>query len=140
MRFWPLLTSALILTGCTGGQNTEGSDEAAATLPPCDSTAATIELPDGFCAVVVADVVAPRHLAVAPNGDLYVSSRGRPNATAPEEQGGVFALRDTTGDGVADERAFFAKVGTLGPLTYGRVMQAQNAPPSIRGGRLDIKV
>ena len=39
-----------------------------------------------------------------------------------------------------EERAFFAKVGTLGPLTYGRVMQAQNAPPSIRGGRLDIKV
>lgn len=39
-----------------------------------------------------------------------------------------------------EERAFFAKVGTLGPLTYGRVMQAPNAPPSIRGGRLDIKV
>ena len=39
-----------------------------------------------------------------------------------------------------EERAYFAKVGTLGPLTYGRVMQAQHAPPSIRGGRLDIKV
>ena len=40
----------------------------------------------------------------------------------------------------AEERTFFAKVGTMGPLTYGRMMQAPNAPPSIRGGRLDIKV
>ena len=39
-----------------------------------------------------------------------------------------------------EERSFFAKVGTMGPLTYGRMMQTPNAPPSIRGGRLDIKV
>ncbi len=53
-----------------------------------------ITLPDGFSAVVVADdLKGVRGLAVAPNGDLYARVRGR----------GIVALRDTNGDGVADE-------------------------------------
>jgi hypothetical protein len=40
----------------------------------------------------------------------------------------------------SEERTFFAKIGSMGPLTYGRLMQTPNAPPSIRGGRLDVKV
>ena len=42
----------------------------------------------------------------------------------------------------ADERVFFAKLGAMGPLTYGRVLtQAQQpAVPGARGGRLDVKV
>lgn len=42
----------------------------------------------------------------------------------------------------SEERTFFAKVGSMGPLTYGRTSSnaAPSAPPSIRGGRLDIKV
>src|SRR2546426_655852 len=64
-------------------------------LPICDSDNGGITLPAGFCAVVVADQVgAPRHLAVAPNGDVFVALQSRP--------GGVLALRDTTGDGKAD--------------------------------------
>ena len=41
-----------------------------------------------------------------------------------------------------EERAFFAKVGAMGPLTYGRVMTANQVPtpPASRGGRLDVKV
>ena len=45
----------------------------------------------------------------------------------------------------ADERAYFAKVGAMGPLTYGRVMAggqytpAANAGAYARGGRLDVK-
>jgi len=39
----------------------------------------------------------------------------------------------------SEERSFFAKVGSMGPLTYGRMMQTPNAPPTIRGGRLDVK-
>ena len=39
----------------------------------------------------------------------------------------------------SEERSFFAKVGSMGPLTYGRMLQTPNAPPSIRGGRLDVK-
>ena len=42
----------------------------------------------------------------------------------------------------ADERAFFAKLGTMGPLTYGRVLSQAHQPsvPAARGGRLDVKV
>ncbi|HVX41826.1 MAG TPA: hypothetical protein VHB25_19860 [Gemmatimonadaceae bacterium] len=41
-----------------------------------------------------------------------------------------------------DERAYFAKVGAMGPLTYGRALQELNAAqlPSARGGRLDVKI
>jgi hypothetical protein len=39
-----------------------------------------------------------------------------------------------------EERAFFAKVGTMGPLTYGRMMEAARpAVPAFRGGRLDVR-
>ena len=40
------------------------------------------------------------------------------------------------------ERSYFAKVGAMGPLTYGRVItesQAQAPAPAVRGGRLDIR-
>lgn len=39
-----------------------------------------------------------------------------------------------------EERAFFARVGSMGPLTYGRMSAAQSAPPAARGVRLDVKV
>ena len=40
-----------------------------------------------------------------------------------------------------DERTYFAKLGAMGPLTYGRVLsgQMQPAASSARGGRLDVK-
>ena len=40
----------------------------------------------------------------------------------------------------ADERVFFAKVGAMGPLTYGRMLSAQGPnAPALRGGRLDVR-
>jgi len=41
-----------------------------------------------------------------------------------------------------DERVFFAKLGAMGPLTYGRVLSQSQQPsmPAARGGRLDVKV
>ena len=40
-----------------------------------------------------------------------------------------------------DERAYFARLGAMGPLTYGRVLNGQQQPqaPVARGGRLDVK-
>lgn len=40
-----------------------------------------------------------------------------------------------------EERAFFARAGSLGPLTYGRATAAAQAPtpPAVRGGRLDVR-
>jgi hypothetical protein len=42
----------------------------------------------------------------------------------------------------AEERTFFAKLGAMGPLTYGRVLSGQLATPaeSLRGGRVNVKV
>ncbi|MDX1675671.1 MAG: PQQ-dependent sugar dehydrogenase [Longimicrobiales bacterium] len=105
--FGALLGMAL-LTGCdTGAAGTaraQGGDFACA---PDDGG---LVLPDGFCAVVVADDVGnARHMAVAPNGDLYVTLRGGRGTP-----GGAIALRDTTGDGVADQRVAFDDVGGTG--------------------------
>jgi hypothetical protein len=42
----------------------------------------------------------------------------------------------------SEERAYFAKVGAMGPLTYGRVLSGHMSPPTpdVRGGRLDLKI
>jgi len=41
-----------------------------------------------------------------------------------------------------EERAFFAKAGAMGPLTYGRALAAMKSAqlPATRGGRLDVKI
>src|SRR5581483_10929750 len=41
-----------------------------------------------------------------------------------------------------EERAFFAKAGAMGPLTYGRAFSEMKSaqPPVARGGRLDVKI
>jgi hypothetical protein len=41
-----------------------------------------------------------------------------------------------------EERGYFAKLGAMGPLTYGRALEdiRANQVPSVRGGRLDVKV
>src|SRR2546426_7429275 len=90
-----------------GGAGLLLSARRSAVLPACDPDNGGITLPAGFCAVVVADQVgAPRHLAVAQNGDLFVALQSRP--------GGVLALRDTTGDGKADVQQTFGSEGGTG--------------------------
>ena len=40
----------------------------------------------------------------------------------------------------AEERTFFARVGSMGPLTYGHLLSsARSDQPVMRGGRLDVK-
>src|SRR5690349_21537002 len=69
-----------------------------------------IEVPDGFCATVFADDVGPaRHIAIAPNGAVYVATSREDRRTAS-----IVALRDTNRDGVADERARFGSQGGSG--------------------------
>jgi glucose/arabinose dehydrogenase len=67
----------------------------------CAPGNAGIKVPAGFCVTVFADSVrGARQLAVAPNGDVFVSVEGR--------TGGVVALRDANHDGKADVREQFA--------------------------------
>jgi len=71
----------------------------------CPSNDSGLTLPAGFCATIVADGIGhARHMAVAPNGVLYVntwSGRYYGNA-APHEGGFLVALQDTTATGKAD--------------------------------------
>jgi glucose/arabinose dehydrogenase len=81
-------------------------------LPACDADNGGLTLPEGFCAVVVADQVgAARHLVVTQSGDLFVALENGGGAGA---QGGVLALRDTNADGKAELRARFGPEGGTG--------------------------
>lgn len=94
------LAGALALVACASQTRTPGS---ASTGQPCDPDNGGITVPAGFCARVFADSLpGPRHLIVAPNGDVIVALRG-----VRGTPGGVVALRDTDGDGRADRRARF---------------------------------
>lgn len=74
----------------------------------CAPDHAGLVLATGFCAQIVADSVgAARHVAIAPNGDILVALRDTAN-------GGVLVLRDTNGDGAADERHKFGPRGGTG--------------------------
>lgn len=101
------LTCAALLVGCGVGEPPDSAADAPTTLAErCASNDAGITLPEGFCAVLVADgVVGARHLDVAENGDLFVA-RGN-TTTGPDRTrvpGGVTVLRDSDGDGRADVR------------------------------------
>lgn len=76
----------------------------------CTANNAGITVPGGFCVQVVADSLgAARHVAVAPNGDLLVAIRNTNTA-----RGGVVALRDGDGDGIAETRRTFGIGGGTG--------------------------
>jgi len=77
----------------------------AVALPSADPGNGDITLPEGFAAVVVADDLGPlRFLTVSPAGDVFVKTR----------KAGIIALRDTNGDGRADERRTFGSGGGTG--------------------------
>ena len=71
--------------------------------PDCAPDNAGLTLPDGFCALVVADVTVGdsvamvRHMAVADNGDLFVALNS----------GGFVVLRDSDGDGAAETQRHY---------------------------------
>jgi glucose/arabinose dehydrogenase len=101
-----------------------GSGAAAArTDPACAPANGGLTLPTGFCATIFADSVGGgRHVAVAPNGDVFVSlmtaaKRGIESGQAHD--GGILALRDRDGDGVADTSAYFGDLGGTGVAVAG---------------------
>src|SRR5512147_2581939 len=68
-----------------------------------------LRLPKGFHATVFADDLGKaRHLAVNDNGDVYVALREKAGG------GGIVALRDINGDGVADATERFGDVEGTG--------------------------
>ena len=95
VRRWSILTVGIVLGGPATAMAQQG----------CDADNAGLSLPDGFCAGVFATVDGrPRHLTVAPNGDVIVAvSPSRQN----RDVGGVVVLWDSNGDGKADEQHAF---------------------------------
>lgn len=110
MKLWPCLWSVVVLglaTGC-GRQ----------ALPPGSPGNGGLVLPEGFQAVVVHDGVGrARHLAVTDDGIVYVKLR------SPKPKG-LVALRDTSGDGRADEVEVFGEYEDTGD--YGTAMRIQD--------------
>jgi glucose/arabinose dehydrogenase len=109
-----------------------GSAQAQIRLPagmrPPGCTAG-LQLPEGFCATVFADSVAgARHIAVAPNGDVFVNTvgpRGRGGEAGGASRGGsILALRDTNGDGKADVQERFGEGGGTGIALDGNTLYA----------------
>lgn len=95
-RYAPLLAAICMLAG--------GSASAASH---CDS--AGLDLPQGFCATAFAvDAGTPRHLAIADNATVYA------NLDNDLDGHGLLALRDTNGDGQADQRETFGQGGGTG--------------------------
>jgi glucose/arabinose dehydrogenase len=108
----------LCLTGFAscggGGGNAGSSDSTTATTPSTDTTYATIpvdsatamsdslKLPVGFsAATVVSNLGRTRHIAVAPNGAVFVK------LSKLQDGKGIFRLMDTNGDGKADKVSGF---------------------------------
>ncbi len=109
-----LMSAALVMLAgaCAPGEPTE--DGASSTLAErCAVNDGGIQVPDGFCAVMVADgVTGARHIDIAPNGDIFVARRN--TTTGPDRTpvpGGVTVLRDTDGDGRADVRESWGENG-----------------------------
>ena len=80
-----------------------GGQSSAAGVPACDPDNGGLELPDGFCALVVADGLGGiRHVDVAANGDVYIRNRGVRGGRGEATGDGIVALRDADGDGRAE--------------------------------------
>jgi glucose/arabinose dehydrogenase len=92
-------TAFALVTACL-----PAASRAQGTRPPCAPDNAGIGLPAGFCALVAADGLGPvRHLAVAPNGDVFAAVR----RTRGGGGGGAIGLRDADGDGVLETQRRF---------------------------------
>jgi glucose/arabinose dehydrogenase len=98
-----VLLSSLLSILLTSGAVAQGKTPA----PACAPDDAGLQLPSGFCGIPFASGLGRvRHLAVAPNGDVFVASRG--------DSGGVVSLRDADGDGRAETVHRFGPGGGTG--------------------------
>jgi glucose/arabinose dehydrogenase len=77
--------------------------------------------PYGFCVRRFATVRAPRVMAFAPNGDLFVASPGiRTPGGAPPGAGEIVVLSDDDGDGVAESTTFAHGLNDVHGLLFGQ--------------------
>ncbi len=109
-----VLVTALLALAASCAPGEPQADAASTTLAQrCALDDSGITVPEGFCAVLVAEgVTGARHIDVAPNGDVFVARRN--TTTGPARTpvpGGVTVLRDTDEDGRADVRESWGSNG-----------------------------
>lgn len=108
--------------GGTAGRDT--TTAAPDTSGACAARDATLTLPAGFCATIVADSLGgARHVTVAPNGDVFVQLQSAP-AGIGSGGGGIVALRDVDNDSRADSIAYFGDVGGTGIVLFNNYLYA----------------
>src|SRR5688572_11435484 len=134
---------AFILAACLGAPEagTAQSKSASPAPPPAKCESAGLTLPAGFCATVFADDLGlARHLAVAPDGTVYVNTWRTPyKKDAKIPPGGfIVALRDADGDGVAEKVQRFgedsatAASGGTGIAVHGGHLYAEASGKIVR--------
>ena len=85
---------------------------ATAAPPRCDANNGGLTLPNGFCALVVANNVGrARHIVVRRNGDLYVAVNPSWDGS---DNGRFIALHDNDGDGRMDRTVVISQSGGHG--------------------------
>ncbi|HET9985018.1 MAG TPA: PQQ-dependent sugar dehydrogenase [Longimicrobiales bacterium] len=143
-RVWGVLALAGLAACGRGDRSAEAagaadtSGAAAAATPgaaACDAGNGGLTLPAGFCATVFADKVgAARHVAVAPDGVVYVALLEGPRAPEQGEtgKGGILALADTDHDGHADRRADFGALGGTGVAVHDGALYADAVTAIVR--------
>ncbi len=105
-RLFPILVLAAgcVVSFVVSAQN-QPSPGKKAESAPCSPDDSGLTLPAGFCATVFADGIGhTRHVAVGPNGVVYVNtwSGDYYNFDKPHEGGFLVALQDRSGTGKAD--------------------------------------
>jgi len=96
--------------------------------PACATDNAGLKLPAGFCASLFADSLgAPRHMVVAPNGDVIVALR-----STQRDTGGIVVLRDADGDGRAERRLRFGKFSATEVRLLGNTLYTENSTSILR--------
>lgn len=96
--------------------------------PTCAPDNAGLKLAPGFCATLFAESLGtPRHMVVAPNGDVIVAIR-----STGKDTGGVVVLRDGDGDGRADRRSRFGQFNATEVRLLGNALYTENTTSILR--------
>ncbi len=117
-----LIISLFIVVGAmVSGCGEQSEKEEITPYFTADDDQGGLNLAPGMKAYVIAeDLGRGRHVAVNDNGDIYMNLR------EPNDKGGIVALRDTNGDGRADEIEYFGDFGGTGMAFYKGNLYASN--------------
>jgi glucose/arabinose dehydrogenase len=126
------LLAGAALALCAG----PGSLQAQGRTAPCDADNAGLTLPAGFCATVFATGLgAPRHMVVAPNGDVLVVANRSPigaEAGGGSPGGALLLLRLDRATGKAEAATRLASGGGSGIALAGGYVYATSGRAIVR--------